>query len=123
MEGFVPAHFNVDSERRLVTMRFDSEVTVQDVVQYLESLKANPAFEPDFSELVDLTQVMSSEVDFQAAMMLAHKVSVFAGSETSFCGTQSSNLQDNTHVPDGTWGRRRHRSFSYHGRSQAMVRY
>jgi hypothetical protein len=78
MEGFVPAHFNVDSERGLVTGRFDSEVTVQDIVQYLESLKANPAFEPDFSELVDLTQVMSSEVDFQAAMMLAHDVDPFS---------------------------------------------
>jgi hypothetical protein len=33
MEGFVPAHFNVDSERRLVTVRFDSEVTVQDLVK------------------------------------------------------------------------------------------
>jgi hypothetical protein len=78
MEGFVPAHFNVDSKRRLVTVRFDSEVTVQDVVQYLESLKANPAFEPDFFELVDLTQVMSSEVDFQAAMMLAHEADPFS---------------------------------------------
>ena len=54
MEGFVPARFNVDSERRLVTVRFDSEVTIQDVVQYLESLKTSLAFEPDFSELVDL---------------------------------------------------------------------
>ena len=43
MEEFVPAHFNIDSERRLVTVRFDNEVTVRDVVQYLESLKANPA--------------------------------------------------------------------------------
>jgi hypothetical protein len=78
MEGFVPAHFNVDSKRRLVTVRFGSEVTIQDVVQYLESLKADPAFEPDFLELVDLTQVMSSEVDFQAAMMLAHEVDPFS---------------------------------------------
>ena len=78
MEGFVPAHFRVESERRLVTVRFDSEVTVQDVVQYLESLKANPAFEPDFFELVDLTQVMSSEVDFQAAMMWAREVDPFS---------------------------------------------
>jgi hypothetical protein len=78
MEGFVPAQFNVDAERRLVTVRFDSEVTVQDVVQYLASLKANPAFDPDFSELVDLLQVMSSEVDFQAAMMLAHEVDPFS---------------------------------------------
>jgi hypothetical protein len=78
MEGFVPAHFRVESERRLVTVRFDSEVTVQDVVQYLESLKANPAFEPDFFELVDLTQIMSSEVDFQAPMMLAREVDPFS---------------------------------------------
>jgi hypothetical protein len=41
-------------------------------------LKANPAFEPDFFELVDLTQVMSSEVDFQAAMMLAHEEDPFS---------------------------------------------
>ena len=72
------AHFNVDSEMRLVTVRFGNEVTVQDVVQYLESLKTSLAFEPDFSELVDLTQVMSSEVDFQAAMMLAHEVDPFS---------------------------------------------
>jgi hypothetical protein len=52
---------------RLVTVRFGNEVTVQDVVKYFESLKTSLAFEPDFSELVDLTQVMSSEVDFQAA--------------------------------------------------------
>jgi|HubBroStandDraft_2_1064218.scaffolds.fasta_scaffold177693_2 hypothetical protein len=78
MEGFVPSHFNVDSERRLVTVRFDNEVTVRDVVQYFESLKANPAFEPDFFELVDLTQVMSSEVDFQAAMMWALEVDPFS---------------------------------------------
>ena len=78
MEGFVSAHFNVDSERRLVTVRFGNEVTVQDVVQYLESLKTSLAFEPDFSELVDLTQVMSSEVDFQAAMMLSHEVDPFS---------------------------------------------
>jgi hypothetical protein len=78
MEGFVSAHFNVDSERRLVTVRFGNEVTVQDVVQYLESLRTSLAFEADFSELVDLTQVKSSEVDFQAAMMLAHKVDPFS---------------------------------------------
>jgi hypothetical protein len=48
MEGFVAVHFDVDSERRVVTVRFGNEVTVQDVVQYLESLKTSLAFEPDF---------------------------------------------------------------------------
>ncbi|MGA7926223.1 MAG: hypothetical protein WCA20_09515 [Candidatus Sulfotelmatobacter sp.] len=61
-----------------MTVRFDNEVTVQDVVQYLESLKVDPAFDPDFSELVDLTQVMSSQVDFRAAMMLADEVDPFS---------------------------------------------
>lgn len=72
------ADFNVDSEKRLVTVRFGSEVTVQEVVAYLERLKADPAFESTFSELVDLTQVMSSEVDFRAAMMLAEDKDPFS---------------------------------------------
>jgi hypothetical protein len=104
MEGFVSAHFNVDSERRLVTVRFGNEVTVQDVVQYIESQKTSLAFEPDFSELVDLTQVMSSEVDFQAAMMLAHEADPFSReARRAFVAPQGRNLPDNTHVPDGTW--------------------
>jgi hypothetical protein len=103
MEGFVPVDFNVDSERRLVTMRFGNEVTVQDVVQYRESLRTSLACEPDFSELVDnasheLASGFSSGHDFGAGGR-----SVFAGGETRFRCTQGRNLPDNTHVSDGTW--------------------
>jgi hypothetical protein len=72
------AHFYLDAEKHLVKVRFDSEVTVQDVLQYLESLKSNPLFDPNFDELVDLTDVTSSEVDFQSAMRLAHSADPFS---------------------------------------------
>jgi hypothetical protein len=49
------AHFSLDAEKHLVSVRFDSEVTVQDVIQYLEGLKANSFFELTYDELVDLT--------------------------------------------------------------------
>ena len=54
------AHFNLDAEKHLVSVRFGSEVTLQDVISYLESLKSNPLFDPTFDELVDLTDVTSS---------------------------------------------------------------
>jgi hypothetical protein len=118
MEGFVPAHFNVDSERRLITVRFDCEVTVQDVVQYLESLKANSAFAPDFSELVDLTKVMSSEVDFQAAMMLAHDVDPFSRkARRAFVAPRAATFGTVRMYQMARGERRQHRSFSYDGRS------
>ena len=74
----MPAHFSIDLEKRLVSVSFDHQVSVRDVVQYLQALKAGSGFNPDFSELVDLTQVVSSEVDFQAAMMLARDVDPFS---------------------------------------------
>ena len=72
------AHFKVDCSKRLVTVRFDSNVTVQDVREYLEKLKSDATFEATFSELVDLTQVVSSDLDFQAAMMLARDIDPFS---------------------------------------------
>jgi hypothetical protein len=74
----MPAHFSLDAEKHLVSVRFGSEVTVQDVIQYLQSLKADPLFEPTYNELVDLTDVKTSEVDFQSAMMLAHSLDPFS---------------------------------------------
>ncbi|HXZ42776.1 MAG TPA: hypothetical protein VEG68_18700 [Terriglobales bacterium] len=72
------AHFKVDSSERLVTVRFDSNVTVQDVREYLAKLKSDATFEATFRELVDLTQVVSSDLDFQAAMMLARDIDPFS---------------------------------------------
>jgi hypothetical protein len=72
------AHFSLDAEKHLVSVHFDSNVSVRDVMEYLERLKANPQFEPTYDELVDLTDVTNTEVDFESAMMLAHSVDPFS---------------------------------------------
>jgi len=74
----MPARFHVDAERRLVTVKFDSYVGVPEVVEYLEQLKADPAFDPEFAELVDLSQVVNADVDFQSAMTIARDKDPFS---------------------------------------------
>jgi hypothetical protein len=76
--GVMPAHFALDPEKRLVSVKFDSHVTVPDVLQYLENLKADLRFDPSFDELVDLTEVTNTDVDFQSAMMIANSVDPFS---------------------------------------------
>jgi hypothetical protein len=74
----MPARFHVDAERRLITVKFDHHVGVPEVLDYLKQLKADPAFDPEFAELVDLTQVVNTDVDFQAAMMIARDKDPFS---------------------------------------------
>jgi len=54
----------VDAARRLVTVKFGKKLTVSDIEQYAKRLRLDPSFRPDYSEIVDLTQV--EEVDLQA---------------------------------------------------------
>jgi hypothetical protein len=67
----MPVQFTVDSSKRLVVCRVEGQITVRDLVGYFETLKGNPRFDSRFSELVDLTAVISSEVNYQSATMLA----------------------------------------------------
>jgi len=73
----MPVRFHVDAERRLVTVKFDGHVGPQDIVEYLEKLLADPAFDSEFAELADLRQA-NTEVDFQAAMMIARDKDPFS---------------------------------------------
>jgi hypothetical protein len=74
----MPAHYHIDAERRLVTVKFDGQLRAHDIVEYLERLTADPAFDSEFAELADLTQVTNAEVDFQAAMMIARDKDPFS---------------------------------------------
>jgi hypothetical protein len=74
----MPAHYHIDAERRLVTVKFDGQLRAHDIVQYLERLAADPAFDSEFAELADLTRVTDAEVDFQAAMMIARDKDPFS---------------------------------------------
>lgn len=74
----MPVHYHIDAERRLVTVKFDGQLRAHDIVEYLERLTADPAFDSEFAELADLTGVTNAEVDFQAAMTIARDKDPFS---------------------------------------------
>lgn len=67
----------VHPERRLVIVKFGKRLTIRDVEQYAARLRANPAFSPSFSEIVDLTEI--EELDLQANdfLRLADEIDLF----------------------------------------------
>lgn len=58
----MPTSFVIDVENRVVVTRFEGRITTQDVVQHIERLKADASFDPDFSELVDLTAATETAI-------------------------------------------------------------
>jgi len=74
----MPVEHIIDSQRRLVVVRFGKKLTVRDVERYAAMLRANPLFRTTFSEIADLTQV--KEIDLQADefLRLADKIDPFS---------------------------------------------
>ena len=70
--------FHVDVERQLVTVRFGSRVTAQEIGEYVQKLPDHPLFEPTFSEIADLRE--AEEIDLQANefLKLADEVDPFS---------------------------------------------
>jgi hypothetical protein len=57
----MPAYFKIDKERRLVMSTGAGVFTMTDALAHQENLLKNPDFEPNFSQLMDLTHI--TEVD------------------------------------------------------------
>jgi len=72
------AEFVVDPEKRLVVVRFRKKVTAEDIARYAQRLRIHPAFQPEFSEIADLTE--AEEIDLQAEdfLRLADKIDPFS---------------------------------------------
>jgi len=70
--------FVIDPERRLVTVEFGKKLTAEDIARYAERLKIHPEFQPEFSEIANLTEV--EEIDLQAEdfLKLADKIDPFS---------------------------------------------
>ena len=54
--------FVVDSNLKLVTLVADGVLERQHIADYLRALRRDPAFHPEFSELVDLSNVEESRI-------------------------------------------------------------
>jgi len=72
------AQFVVDAGRRLVAVRFGKKLTVADIERYSKLLRLNPAFQPDYSEIVDLTEVKELDLQADDFLKLADKIDPFS---------------------------------------------
>lgn len=70
--------FRVDVERQLVIVKFGTKVGAGEIATYATELRSHPAFQPSFSEIVDLRE--TEELDLQANdfLRLADKIDPFS---------------------------------------------
>jgi hypothetical protein len=73
-----PLDYLLNPTRRLISVKFRRKVQARDIERYASSLRAHPQFDPEFSEIVDLSEV--EEVDLQADefIRLADEVDPFS---------------------------------------------
>jgi hypothetical protein len=71
------AKFTVDSEQKLVSVRFGKTVTAGDIERYAAQLRGSPSFRPGFSEIADLRDVEKLHLKAEDFIRLADKVHPF----------------------------------------------
>ena len=70
--------FHVDVERRLVMVKFGARVAADEIAGYVKELRSHPAFQPDFSEIVDLRETIELDLQAKDFLRLADKVDPFS---------------------------------------------
>ncbi len=73
-----PANYLLDAVRRLVSVKFCKRVTVYSIEKYAASLRADPRFEPGFSEIVDLSEVEELDLKPEEFIRLADEIDPFS---------------------------------------------
>jgi hypothetical protein len=70
--------YQLDPRKRYVSVKFKKKVTVLDIEKYAASLRANPLFDPDFSEIVDLSEVEEIDLKAEEFIRLADEIDPFS---------------------------------------------
>jgi len=70
--------FSIDATARLSSVKFSGHLTLHDLRTYIMALRQNPDFQPQFSELVDLTEVRSTELDTAKSALLSEATDPFS---------------------------------------------
>jgi len=73
MEDPLPASYKVDKERRLVMSCGSGALTREDILGHQERLSKDPDFDPDFSQLADVTQVTKVELSTQDMQTISQR--------------------------------------------------
>ena len=69
----MPATFAIDKQRRLVISTGWDTLTPADILAHQEKLLKDPEFNPNYSQIMDLTRVTDFEVQSGDIRMLAQK--------------------------------------------------
>ena len=70
--------FSVNPDRRLVVVKFEGSLAVQEIAKYVESLVADPHFDPSFSEITDLRGVQHFDLEANDFLTLADQIDPFS---------------------------------------------
>ena len=73
-----PGDYSLDARKRVVTVKFHRTVTVSSIARYAAALRADPLFKPDFSEIVDMSEVEELDLKPEEFIRLADEVDPFA---------------------------------------------
>jgi len=68
----------INHPKGIVSVKFTRKLTASDIMSYAAALRADPAFDPDFAEIVDLRDVEEIGLDANQALQLADKIDPFS---------------------------------------------
>jgi hypothetical protein len=76
--------YKIDGERRLVTTTAWGTLTADQVLEHQRKLQNDPAFDPDFFQLLDFTLVVYLKMDAKTVMELSQAESFSRKSRRAF---------------------------------------
>lgn len=71
-------NYVVNPEKKLVIVRFCKKLSVPEIGRYVKLLRADPAFQPTFAEIADLTEVEEFSLDADDFLKLADEIDPFS---------------------------------------------
>lgn len=64
--------YRIDPAAKLVTTRVDGRVSLEDMLSHAHLLKSDPAFRPEYSNLIDLSLFTGTDLNQDAMKAFAH---------------------------------------------------
>ncbi len=80
----MPAHYFIDVDQRLVRTSITGILIFDDLVTHIAKLRADPSFDPRFSEVVDVSQVEDVPLGYEEVKRLAQMDPFSASSKRAF---------------------------------------
>ena len=70
--------YHVDTEKKLVSVKFGRKLTVRDIEEYVRRLQLHPSFQPVYAEIVDLSEVEDLDLQADEFLKLADEIDPFS---------------------------------------------